>query len=180
MLLAGKMPSQRTTTIPPPSRPGIHRLLAGISTACSSILPSGVPGHVVACRGGADWWLTSMNDMYIYDAAFQNMAATGSAYAASRIISIVQSIMPVQSVVDIGCARGTWLREWQAHGVNDVVGVDGDYVDRARLEISPSCFVVHDLAAQVQTSGAGSTWRKVSKSPSTFPRHAQLHSSPTS
>ena len=89
-----------------------------------------------------------MNDMYIYDFAFQNMAATGSAYAASRIISIVQSIMPVRSVVDIGCARGTWLREWQAHGVNDVVGVDGDYVDRARLEISPSRFVVHDLAAQ--------------------------------
>ena len=97
----------------------------------------------------------------------------------SRIISIVQSIMPVQSVVDIGCARGTWLREWQAHGVNDVVGVDGDYVDRARLEISTGCFVVRDLA-QSTTSDAGSTWRKVSKSPSTFPRHAQLHSSPTS
>jgi 2-polyprenyl-3-methyl-5-hydroxy-6-metoxy-1,4-benzoquinol methylase len=44
MLLAGRMPSQRTTTIPPPSHPGVHRLLAGISTACSSILPSGVPG----------------------------------------------------------------------------------------------------------------------------------------
>jgi hypothetical protein len=44
MLLAGKMPSQRATTILPPSRPGMHRLLAGLSTACSSILPSGVPG----------------------------------------------------------------------------------------------------------------------------------------
>ena len=88
-----------------------------------------------------------MNDMYVYDSAFQNMAATGSAYAARRIISIVQTIVTVQSVVDIGCARGTWLREWQAQGVNDIVGVDGDYVDRGKLEISPRCFVTHDLAA---------------------------------
>jgi hypothetical protein len=50
MLLAKQMPNQRTTTIPPPSRPGMHRLLAGISTACSSILPSGVPGtSLIAC-----------------------------------------------------------------------------------------------------------------------------------
>ena len=60
------------------------------------------------------------------------MAATGSAYAARRIISIVQTIATVQSVVDIGCARGTWSREWQAQGVNDIVGVDGEYVDRAQ------------------------------------------------
>jgi SAM-dependent methyltransferase len=87
-----------------------------------------------------------MNDMYVYDSAFQNMTATGSAYAASRIISIVQTIMLVQSVVDIGCARGTWLRQWQAQGVNDVIGVDGGYVDRDKLEIAARCFVVHDLA----------------------------------
>ncbi len=79
--------------------------------------------------------------------AFQNMAATGSAYAARRIISIVQTIATVQSVVDIGCARGTWLREWQAQGVDDIVGVDGEYVDRDKLEIAPRCFVTHDLAA---------------------------------
>jgi len=84
--------------------------------------------------------------MYVYDFAFQNMTATGSAYAASRIISIVQTIMPVKSIVDIGCARGTWLRQWQTQGVNDVIGVDGGYVDRDKLEIAGRCFVVHDLA----------------------------------
>ncbi len=74
------------------------------------------------------------------------MAATGSAHAARRIISAVRTILPVQSVIDIGCARGTWLREWQAQSVDDVIGVDGDYVDRNALEIDPRCFVVHDLA----------------------------------
>ena len=87
-----------------------------------------------------------MNDMYVYDSAFQNMAASGSAYAASQIIAIVRSVLPVQSVLDVGCARGTWLRQWQALGTDDVVGVDGDYVDRDRLEIAPRRFVAHDLA----------------------------------
>jgi SAM-dependent methyltransferase len=85
--------------------------------------------------------------MYIYDAAFQNMAATGSAHAARRIISFVQTITPVRSVLDVGCARGTWLRQWQSGGAVEVAGVDGDYVDRGRLEIDPRCFMVRDLAS---------------------------------
>ena len=78
-----------------------------------------------------------MNRVYVYDSAFQNMAATGSAYAARRIITAVRTLLPVRSIIDIGCARGTWLREWQAQAVDDVVGVDGDYVDRTKLEIDP-------------------------------------------
>ena len=89
---------------------------------------------------------TVMSDKYIYDSAFQNMAATGSAYAARRIISAVRTTLPVRSVVDIGCARGTWLREWQAQAVDDVVGVDGDYVDRSKVQIDLLRFVIHDLA----------------------------------
>jgi hypothetical protein len=91
-----------------------------------------------------------MNNAYVYDAAFQNMAATGSAYAARRIISAVRAILLVHSVVDFGCARGTWLRQWQAQAVHDVFGVDGDYVDRSKLEIDPRQFAVHDLATPVQ------------------------------
>jgi SAM-dependent methyltransferase len=89
-----------------------------------------------------------MNDMYVYGAAFQNMAATGSAHAATRIISVMRTVLPLRSVVDIGCARGTWLREWQAQGIDDVVGVDGDYVDRGKLDIASRCFAVRDLAAR--------------------------------
>lgn len=86
--------------------------------------------------------------MYTYGAAFQNMAATGSVRAARRIISAVRAVLPVRSVLDIGCARGTWLREWLAQEVVDIVGVDGPYIDRADLEIDPQCFVVHDLTTR--------------------------------
>ncbi len=86
-----------------------------------------------------------MNDLYVYNSAFQAMTATGSTYAARRVVSAMLSIMPVRSVIDFGCARGTWLREWHNQAVEDIVGVDGGYVDRAGLEIDPACFVTHDL-----------------------------------
>lgn len=86
-----------------------------------------------------------MSGIYAYDSAFQNMAAVRSANAARRVILALRAILQVDSVVDIGCARGTWLREWRAQGVNDIIGVDGSYVDREKLEIDSKCFVEHDL-----------------------------------
>jgi hypothetical protein len=88
-----------------------------------------------------------MTDRYVYDSAFQNMASSGSAFAARKIVSAMLSIMPIRSVIDIGCARGAWLRAWREQGVDEIVGVDGDYVDRGKLEIDPACFVAADLAA---------------------------------
>ena len=44
MLIAGRLPNQRSTTIPAPSRPGMHRGLAWLSGMCSSVLPGGLPG----------------------------------------------------------------------------------------------------------------------------------------
>ena len=75
------------------------------------------------------------------------MAATGSEHAARRITSAVKAAVSVQSVLDVGCARGTWLRVWKEQAVADVVGVDGDYVDRTALEFDAARFVVADLAA---------------------------------
>jgi hypothetical protein len=84
--------------------------------------------------------------MYAYDSAFQTMASVGSAYAARRVVSAMLGILPPRSVIDFGCSRGAWLREWRAHEVQDIVGVDGGYVDREQLEFDPARFVVHDLA----------------------------------
>jgi hypothetical protein len=87
-----------------------------------------------------------MTAIYVYDSAFQTMASVGSAHAARRTVSAMLSILPPLSVIDFGCARGAWLREWRAQGVQDIVGVDGAYVDRANLEFDPARFVSHDLA----------------------------------
>ena len=87
---------------------------------------------------------------YEYGADFQAMAARGSAHAAHRIASILLTILPIRAVVDLGCAGGMWLRQWQDLGVPEVLGVDGDYVDRGKLVIDPGCFAVRDLRERVR------------------------------
>ena len=45
------------------------------------------------------------------------------------------SVLTVKSVIDVGCGVGPWAAEFMARGIEEVWGVDGDYVDRAQLRI---------------------------------------------
>src|SRR5262249_50066622 len=52
-----------------------------------------------------------------------------------------------RSIVDVGCGLGTWLAAFRELGVTDVVGIDGEYVDRDLLEIPQEQFREVDLSA---------------------------------
>jgi len=83
----------------------------------------------------------------VYDAGFFDYNDRVAAESAARIVPVVRGLLPeVASVADFGCARGIWLAAWQAAGVDAVCGVDGSYVDCARLRIPEQAFVSHDLA----------------------------------
>ena len=69
----------------------------------------------------------------------------GARRSAGAIVPLVLGLAPPRSVVDVGCGQGTWLSVFRAHGIDDVLGVDGEYVDRARLEVPADCFQAHDL-----------------------------------
>jgi SAM-dependent methyltransferase len=70
----------------------------------------------------------------------------GSRLSAEAVVPIVLELVHAGSVVDVGCGTGTWLSVFQARGVEDVIGIDGDYVDRARLQISAERFLARDLS----------------------------------
>ncbi|WP_158931387.1 class I SAM-dependent methyltransferase [Acidisphaera sp. S103] len=53
-----------------------------------------------------------------------------------------------QSVLDVGCGVAPWLCAAQELGAADILGVDGDYVDRAALLIDPAAFLPVDLERQ--------------------------------
>jgi hypothetical protein len=82
---------------------------------------------------------------YHYDPSFIRYTARSSAYAARAVTSLIGSSLGIRSVLDVGCAAGTWLRAWNEQGVSDIRGVDGSYVDRALLEIPVSAFTRMDL-----------------------------------
>lgn len=86
-----------------------------------------------------------MTELYTYAQDFHTMAAVGSAYSAGRVTRLMRSILPIGSVADIGCARGTWLNAWRACGVADIMGADGEYTDLSALEIPRESFAIRDL-----------------------------------
>ena len=63
---------------------------------------------------------------------------------------LVLSLVPVKSVVDVGCGIGPWAAEFLANGVSDVLGIDGDYVNRSQLRIPPDRFRACDLTQRLE------------------------------
>lgn len=84
-------------------------------------------------------------DPTAYDTAFFSGQKGGSAQSARIIVPLVLQMFQVKSVIDVGCGVGPWLRAFIDNGVSDVAGLDGDYVERANLEIPPELFHSTDL-----------------------------------
>lgn len=81
-----------------------------------------------------------------YSSAFFESQQRGSVSSAATLMpTLVDWLNPV-SLIDIGCGTGGWAAAALDAGVRDVVGVDGPYMDPARLLISPEKFVEADLA----------------------------------
>jgi len=75
-----------------------------------------------------------------YSGAFFDRLSAGSLATARIILKELTTVVPIRSVVDIGCGVGPWLRTALELGVGRAIGLDGDYIDRGRLMIEPSLF----------------------------------------
>jgi SAM-dependent methyltransferase len=69
-----------------------------------------------------------------------------TAPSAEAVLSAVLEVLPpIRSAVDVGCGVGTWLACLKGKGVAEVFGVDGPWLDPARLIIPRDAFVQADL-----------------------------------
>ena len=73
--------------------------------------------------------------------------------SAPRVAPKILNIHPARSVIDVGCNIGVWLRAFLDHGVERVLGIDGDYVDMAKLLVDPALFLRRDLNQPVGDIG---------------------------
>jgi SAM-dependent methyltransferase len=80
-----------------------------------------------------------LKSVYIHTEEIHNLKSP------TAIVPLVQQIISPESVLDVGCGTGTWLKVFQDYGVRDVLGIDGDYVDLKKLKISSDKFLAHDL-----------------------------------
>lgn len=82
---------------------------------------------------------------HVYSSQFFDYIDVGVKRSAEVLVETLQVELKAHSVADFGCGRGTWLSQWLTSGANEVLGVDGDYVDRAHLSIPADAFQAHDL-----------------------------------
>jgi SAM-dependent methyltransferase len=76
-----------------------------------------------------------------YTDEFYKSLREGTRRSARAIVPIVLEFVRPRSVIDVGCGIGIWLSVFEEYGVSDIVGVDGDYVNRELLEISAERFM---------------------------------------
>jgi SAM-dependent methyltransferase len=82
-----------------------------------------------------------MKQIYIHDEIVHNINSP------KIIVPQIMKLLHPKSVLDVGCGIGTWLKAFKDCGVIDVIGIDGDYVDRTLLNkyISNDEFLGFDL-----------------------------------
>ena len=68
-----------------------------------------------------------------------------AATSAAAVVPILLELVGPQSVVDVGCGSGGWLQVFAEHGVPDVVGIDGPYVEPGSLRIPVEQYIAMDL-----------------------------------
>lgn len=84
-----------------------------------------------------------MSNIYFHDEATHNKNAP------AVIVPILSDLLEFKSVLDVGCGIGTWLSVFKETSGIDILGLDGDYVDRQLLKknISLEYFRSQDLRA---------------------------------
>jgi len=84
--------------------------------------------------------MTSPDSPYAYGETFLKYTSDASFGSAKIIAPLVYNWLPVTSVIDFGCAQGAWFAAWRTLGADDILGVDGAYVDIDQLMIPRHAF----------------------------------------
>src|SRR6185437_701201 len=81
-----------------------------------------------------------------YTKSFYEEIRNGSVRSAEVIVPLVLDLVHPSSVVDVGCGDASWLAVFQKLGIQDVFGIDGDYVAPELLQVPRSRFQASDLS----------------------------------
>jgi SAM-dependent methyltransferase len=90
--------------------------------------------------------------MALYGDSFYDSIQQSSIASAREIVPLVLQLTKARRVVDVGCGTGEWLLAFMESGVEDVLGVDGAWVNPKMLKIPPTQFNRHDLRLPLRLS----------------------------
>jgi SAM-dependent methyltransferase len=90
---------------------------------------------------------------HTYGAKFYAQQAPGSLQSARIVAALIAELLTPRKVVDVGCGLGGWLLALSETGAHELLGIDGDHVDRSKLYIDPACFTAMDLSRPFKVEG---------------------------
>ena len=70
--------------------------------------------------------------------------------SAKEIVPLIIELIKPKSVIDVGCGEGIWLAAFEENGIKDILGIDGDYIDRNMLAIPADRFMPIDLKKPIK------------------------------
>jgi len=69
-----------------------------------------------------------MSGSEIYTAEWYDEQEVGAASSAAVVVPLLMELFAPESVIDLGCGRGVWLRELREAGVAHIRGVEGSWM----------------------------------------------------
>jgi hypothetical protein len=89
----------------------------------------------------------------VYDARFFAIQVADSLRSARAVAQIACQLFGPKRLVEVGCGQEAWLAAFAELGVNEIQGVDGDYVNRDNLLFDSANFTAVDLSRAFKISG---------------------------
>jgi len=87
-----------------------------------------------------------VKESFYYTESFYDGHGDGSYNSAKVILPIINEVFKPQSVLDVGCGVGAWLKVWKEDlGVKEIQGVEGPYVTAEMLMIPKENVIFQDL-----------------------------------
>jgi len=83
----------------------------------------------------------------IYNEKFYSYQSEPSYRSAQKVVPILIELINPQSVIDVGCGIGTWLKVFNENSIEDVLGIDGNDINPQKLLISEKKFRNIDLCS---------------------------------
>jgi SAM-dependent methyltransferase len=91
--------------------------------------------------------------MTLYDDAFFDSMTEGSLQSARVVVPILLNLVQPQSIIEIGCGRGAWLKVFQENGIAVIRGLDGPWVNHSNLLIDAANFHMVDFNQPFEIEG---------------------------